>query len=230
MTDITTTIEALAGAPAGDTAPAAPAAPPAPSSNVREADLRRGYDSLVERGILTREAADAQMRADLGLEPGATLEQPVAHEVDAWLESEFGARPGKAAEFDVPVPADVPDSEAFQIREEVARHLETLKLSKPEGDRLVRVADAHSIAWQSMDETDRKLMHQRTQSQLVQRYGAEFEEKFDLACRLLDEAEKKTPGLLEKVRDGGLGASFEFMVRTIEHAERLAARHSKTPN
>lgn len=165
------------------------------------------------------DAAKAALATEQMKQP--TVREP--DEIDAHL-TEIGFTPGRAEEFRLPRLNEDPNAPVdMKVDGAVRGWLSEARLSPEIGNFVAAEVNKVAQRWATMSEGERTLWQQSEKLRL-ERLG--FNSERIAVCRqMIEELEKKRPGVIQVLEDTGAGNSSTVIAMLVQHAERLAARH-----
>ncbi|MBI3043235.1 MAG: hypothetical protein HYY78_10475 [Betaproteobacteria bacterium] len=198
-------------------APAADAGPIV-TPTFSASQLQTMADDLVNRGSMTRDEADAALKAD-GVEIQA---QPSAEQVA--YDKQF-PRAEKPTDYEMPRIAGDVDAKAAAALDRTARAwLFDAGFDRARGSSMLKEVDRVAQRLASMSESERKSFSQAERGKLARIWGRDTESKLALGRQLVRELDKKTPGLLAMLDETGAGDSSVVVAMLVAQAEILANR------
>ncbi len=196
------------------------------SGAISNDNFRQAVEWGVQDGHISREQADIQLRAE-GLEPDKSIVPPDEHNTDLFQ----NFPPAKAHEYEIPRmsgPNDRLTSNEFKQVKEYQKILETAQFDSSLGSVFAAEVKKVSDTYQKMNPSERELWTRSEHVKMTNTFGPETSKKIELAQRLVEDVERKTPGLKAILDSSGASGSAMVMNLLASHAERLLyARGSK---
>jgi hypothetical protein len=190
-------------------------------SGLTHAQQREIAEQMIRLGQLTPEQAE-EMLANEGAEP-------LASEPDTEIDR-FFPPPQSATDYDLSPLMTEHEYEAAEAVEFGSLMLEA-RIPAGVGSELVRHAVETAQRTEEMSDAARSLWAQSEYHDLIRIFGKGEEsilkEKLALARGVLEDLEKKRPGLREELATIGALDSCQFVGHLIQHGERMAARQAE---